>query len=410
MTKYLYILLFIFSHTYVLGNPNYEKIDKESKNVPDSLTSSHQITDFLTSKWKGEDEKVRALHIWITHNIHYDVSQINGVFNYGSYDEMVEETVKTRKGICGHYARLFHHMCESIGIESFIISGYTREWDSKEISQLDHAWNAVKINNQYLFIDNTFAAGYLDHNDDYVHEFSDDYFLIPPKDLIKTHVPFDPLWQFLDNPINNMDFKNRDFSKLNISGDFDYRDSIATMTKLDSIIRIKKKVARIKRSGITNRLIQEYINEREEQIENLTYGRWVAIFNGISNMTNDAKDEINLGISFNNIFFGYMNKGFRNPKIDDQQIKSTIEKVNLHFYQGKNQLKKSKDLLNGLEYSGKNVEHLKSSVNHKQELIDFIAEMEYKLLEIELSIVKNTDYANRYLKKWKPLRPWVPYE
>ncbi|MEY8778848.1 transglutaminase domain-containing protein [Allomuricauda sp. XS_ASV26] len=410
MTKYLYLLLLLFSHTNVLGNPKYAKIDEQSKSVPDSLKTPVEIAEFLTSKLKNEDEKVRALYIWITHNIQYDVSQINGDFHYNSYDQMVRETINTRKGICGHYAQLFHHMCKIIGIESYVISGYTRQLDFDEISELNHAWNAVRINNQYLFIDNTFAAGYVDDRGDYVNEFSDDYFLISPKELIKTHVPFDPVWQFLDNPVNNVDFKNKDFSKLNIVGDFDYKDTISSMIGLDTIVRVRKRIDRIKKSGITNILIREYLTESEQQIENHRYGNWISSYNNIKKMVNNAKDQINMGINFDHIFIGYMNKRFRNPKIDDEQIKRTIEKANLHFYQGKNELKKSKKLLNELEYSGENLENSKSAKKYKQELIDFIIELERHLLEVEPSIVRNTDYANRYLKKWKLLRPWVPYE
>ncbi len=409
MTKLLYILLLLFSHSDILGNPKYEKIDEESKSVPDSLKTSEKIAGFLTSKLKNEDEKARALYIWITHNVQYDVSQINGDFHYSSYDEMVGETINTRKGICAHYAQLFHHMCKTIGIKSFVISGYTRQMDANEISELNHAWNAVKINNQYLFIDNTLAAGYLNHKGSYVHEFSDDYFLIPPKDLIKTHVPFDPVWQFLDNPINNVDFKNKDFSKLSIAGNFDYKDSISMIIGLDTITRIRKRIERIKKSGITHHLIREYVEESEQEIENLKYIRWVSSYININKMVNNAKDEINLGISFDNTFIGYMNKHFRNPKVEDEQIKNTIEKANLHFFSGKRQLKKSKELLNGLEYSGKGTENLRLTEEHRQGLIDFVIELEYKILEVEPSIVKNTDYAKRYLKKWKPLRPWVPY-
>ncbi|TVZ15431.1 transglutaminase domain-containing protein [Maribacter sp. MAR_2009_72] len=409
MAKYLYILILLFSFTNVWGNPKYEKIDRDSKSVPDSLKTTDEIAEYLTSKLNSEDEKIRALYIWITHNIKYNLSQINSEFQYSSYDKMVEETIKTRKGVCGHYAQLFHSMCKSIGIESFVIAGYTRQLDSYEISELDHAWNAVKINGNYLFVDNTLAAGFLDYKGNYIHEFSDDYFLIPPKAFIKTHVPFDPIWQFLDNPISNVDFKNKDFSKLSKVGNFAYKDSISTIEKMDILTQIKKKIERIKKSGITHRLIQKEIKEDEELVENLKYNKWISNFNDINKRVNEARDEINMGINFDNTFIGYTNKRFRNPKIEDSQIENTIEKANLHFYQGKNQLKKSKQLLYGLEYSGQNIENLKLTEKHKKGLIDFIIQLEYKILEVEPSIIKDTDYAKRYLKKWKPLRDMVPY-
>jgi hypothetical protein len=56
------------------------------------------------------------------------------------------------------------------------------------------------------------------------------------------------------------------------------------------------------------------------------------------------------------------------------------------------------------------MEKIKLTENYKQGLIDFITELERKILEVEPSMIKNNDYSKRYLKKWKPLRDFVPYE
>jgi len=410
MAKYLYLLILLFSFNIVKGNPKYEEIDRQSKNVPDSLKTSEEIAKYLTLKLKSEHEKVRALHIWITHNIKYDLSLLNSDVTYTSYDKLVEDTINFGKGICDNYSQLFHYMCNSIGIESYVISGYTPEIDNNEIPDISHSWNAVKIEGDYLFLDNTWAAGYVNYKGNYIHKFIDEYFLISSKEFIKTHVPFDPIWQFLNNPISNLEIENKDFTNLHNSGNFNYKDSISTMKTLDSITLIKKKIKRITQSGITNKLIQKYVNESKEQIENLTYNEWISTFNDTNKSVNKAKDEINMGINFDNTFIGYKNKRFRNPKIADTQIENTIKNANVHFYQGKNELKKSRKILYRLEYSGKNKEKLKLTEKHKQELIDFINELEYKILEVEPSIIKDTDYSKRYLKKWKPLRDFVPYE
>lgn len=409
MAKYIYIIILLFTVPSLWGNPKYEKIDKESKSVPDSLKTTEKIAKYLTIELKNDDEKLRALYIWITHNIKYDLDQINSEFQYGSYDEMVEETLKARKGVCGHYAQLFHYMCKSIGIESFVISGYTRQLGSNKISELDHAWNGIKINDKYFFVDNTWAAGYLGYKGNYVHEFKDNYFLIEPKKFIKTHVPFDPVWQFLTNPISNVEYQKKDFSKLNKSGSFVFKDSISVIAQLDTITQIRKKIDRIIKSGITNVLIEREIYEDEELIESLTYDKWVSNYNAINDNINSANDELNLGINFSNIFIGYMNKNFRNPKIEDSEIKSTIDKMNLHFYQGKNQLKKYKPSVYNLKYSGENEEFIRLTTNYKETLVDFVIQLERIILKVEPTIIKDTDYSKRYLKKWKPLRDLVPY-
>lgn len=410
MTRYFYVVILLLSFSYLKANPKYEEIDRVSKSVPDTLSTPQEIAEYLTLKLDKDDEKVRALHIWITHNIKYDETLLSSDITYSSYDELVVETIKNKKGVCYHYAQLFHTMCESIGIESHVISGYTQEKNSDVVPKISHAWNVVNVESSYAFIDNTWASGYADYKGNYIQEFVDEYFLIPPKDFIKTHVPFDPIWQFLDNPVNNIDIKNKDFSKLEIIGNFNSKDSISEMVKLDEITRLKKKINRIEKSGITNVLIQRYVNQCEEQIENQIYRNWVSMFNNLNNKVNSAKDEMNIGIGFNNVFIDYMNKRFRNPKIEDDEIKSTIDKANLHFFEGKNQLNQLKKLVYELEFDGSDIERLEVSKKSKKELLDFIIDIEHKILEVEPSVLKNTDYAKRYLKKWKPLRDLVPYE
>jgi hypothetical protein len=300
-------------------------------------------------------------------------------------------------------------MCKAIGIESYVISGYTTDKVSNKIPELGHAWNAVKIKGEYLLIDNTWAAGYLIQKGNYVHEFRDEYFLIPPKEFIKTHVPFDPIWQFLNNPISNINLENKDFSSLHETGNFNYKDSIATIKDLDAITQIDKIIKRIKHSGITNKLIKSYVNASLEHLEIFKFNKWGTNYNNIYNIVDSAQGDINKGIFFNNTFIEYFNKRFRKPKISDNQIKNAIDKANLHFYHGKKILKKSKQLFNELQYSGKSNKNLKLIENHKQELIGFITELEVKILEIEPSMKRNTIYSKKYLKKWKPLRIFVPY-
>ncbi|MEP1983403.1 MAG: hypothetical protein ABJJ07_07050, partial [Maribacter dokdonensis] len=196
---------------------------------------------------------------------------------------------------------------------------------------------------------------------------------------------------------------------LNKSGSFVFKDSISVIAQLDTITQIRKKIDRIIKSGITNVLIEREIYEDEELIESLTYDKWVSNYNAINDNINSANDELNLGINFSNIFIGYMNKNFRNPKIEDSEIKSTIDKMNLHFYQGKNQLKKYKPSVYNLKYSGENEEFIRLTTNYKETLVDFVIQLERIILKVEPTIIKDTDYSKRYLKKWKPLRDLVPY-
>lgn len=405
--KVLIVALFLVPWTPLFATSDYTEIDKRSRRVPDSLKTIEGITDYLIRDLKQDDEKVRAIYIWTTHNIRYDVANQYKEIVYTSYDQMVVDALETRKGVCEHYAQLFQRMCAEAGVKSYVIAGYTRQEGHTEIADLDHAWNAVKINEDYFFVDATWSAGYQD-NGTYRHIFQDDFFLIPPRQFIKTHIPFDTVWQFLDNPIDHIDFKKKEFSKLTKNGNFVYKDSIAHIATLDSVVALENALTRIQKSKADHVLIRKEIERYKVQIENIKSNRWFLDFSAINDRVNIAKDSVNEGIIANNVFIGYANKRFRKPKIEKEEIQRVIERANNTFYSGKSLLKKSKRELLALKYTGNNAENAKLVAENTKNLYDFITSIEFKILEIEPSIEKNKKYAKRYLKKWKPLRFLVP--
>jgi hypothetical protein len=53
----------------------------------------------------------------------------------------IAKTLQTRKGVCSHYASVLMPFL-GIGIESYIISGYTKQ--SGKVDNLAHAWTVAK--------------------------------------------------------------------------------------------------------------------------------------------------------------------------------------------------------------------------------------------------------------------------
>ena len=322
---------------------------------------------------------------------------------------MVDDALETRKGVCEHYAQLFQRMCTLAGVKSYVIAGYTRQEGDTAIADLDHAWNAVEIAGDYFFIDATWASGYQD-DQTYKHIFQDNFFLITPKEFIKTHMPFDLVWQFLDNPLDHAEFEDKRYVKLENTGNFSYRDSIAHIATMDSIVMLERSVARIKKSGLTHILIKEEVARYSAQIENIKSYRWFSSFSAINDRVNRAKDSVNEGIIFNNTFISYANKRFKKPKIEKEEIKRVIERAHNAFYTGKSELRESKRDLLALKYTGNMAENAKLAAENTQNLYDFITRVEFKILEIGPSIEENKKFAQKYLKKWKPLLFLVPKE
>ena len=101
-------------------------------------------------------------------------------------------------------------MCHIVGIESHVIAGYGRSRKSeigRKPGPTDHAWNSVKINNEWYLMDLTWASGYVDRKTKKYHkDFQKEYFLISPADFVKRHYPEDPRFQYLDKELTKKAF------------------------------------------------------------------------------------------------------------------------------------------------------------------------------------------------------------
>lgn len=350
------------------GNNSFASLDKKSQAVPDSLTGYREIAAHLTRDLYSDTEKARALYIWLSHNIQYNLSQKNSEESYQSVEEIIEEALETKTGVCQHYAELFHAMGQSVGLETYVITGYTRN-KAGEIADLGHAWNGIAIDSKHYLMDVTWAAGY-EQNGKYVHHFRDEYFLITPEIMIQSHMPFDPVLQFLNNPLNNKEFISQDFSKLEKPGKFAFNDTIQQEKKLNKLKQLELASRRIKANGIQNKLIQKQLNNNLLQIATIKY--------------NTAIDTLNYGVENYNLYVTHKNKQFRNPNLEDSYILELIESAESAAF-------KANEMLYGL-------------LSPSQELNSLIADVRRKLATIMPDLKKEKEFVEKYLNTWKPFR------
>jgi len=310
MRNILFILSLLFSAT-LFCKTDFHDVDKKSKVVPDSLQNYEDIARFLTNKLHSDKEKARAVYIWIAHNIHYDLILADSLFRYESTNSLLTEVIEKRRGICQHYAELFNAMCEVAGVKSFVITGYTRQ-ASGVVSNIGHAWNAVQVDSSFYLVDATWASGYKRGNR-YYNEFRDDYFFIEPKEFIKTHMPFDVIWQFLDYPITFKQFNERDFSKLSVHGTFDYVALIQKYNQLDKLSQLESTNNRIINLEGRNDLIYNQISENYFQMECIRY--------------NLVVDTLNSAVNSYNTYLMCKQTNFRRPKLEDADLKKLISDI-----------------------------------------------------------------------------------
>jgi hypothetical protein len=302
MKRVILIFLLIFTAGFVFS-ADYSKIDIHAGSVPSNLNNVKDITRYLTKNLNSPTDKVRAIYYWMAHAIRYDISKMNSNLTYTDPQQLVDEVLRTRKGVCANYSALFHACCQSAGIQSYIIDGYTRQYD--KISMLAHSWNAVNINGEYYNIDVTWAAGFVRGNI-YTHRFRDNFFMIEPDEFIKTHMPFDPIWQFSNNPITHREFESGDFSKLTSTSTFHFYDSITVQNGLNLTEKLMRENQRILKYGITNSMIRTKVLQNKQEITTEKYNTAVNIFNAGVNKYND--------------YIRYKNKQFNNLSLKDDEI------------------------------------------------------------------------------------------
>jgi len=371
MKRYILITFFLFSIASVFST-DYAKIDKQALSVPKSLKTVDQIARSLTHGLSSPVDKSRAIYFWVSHNIKYDLDLLSSKKEYTNTSEILDEVLRDRQGVCQHYAELFHAICEVSGVKSYVITGYTRQ--NEEIDKISHAWNAVLIDSKFYCIDATWASGHME-NGKYRNEFDDRFFLVSPDEFIKTHMPFDPIWQFSDNPLSHKEFDKADFSDLKKSSDFNYADSIKVHMSLDPLEKLYRENRRIRQFGLTNPLIRNLVAFNQQSI--------------ISQKFNSAVGLFNKGVVDYNEYILAKNKQFNATTMKDEDILGMLLAARL-------KVESADDLI--------------SRLNPDQpELTRTIREMRNSIAEVKNNLDKEDSFVKKYIKTWKAFRMLLFY-
>jgi hypothetical protein len=130
MRSLFLILIIVFTLKLAAQeNNDYTEIDKKALQIPDSSTQTTSgIAKYMNTSFSDQPDKARAVFVWIINNIQYDIDNLFAVNFYQNSGEIIEKVLKTRKGICMHYAELYADIANKTGIKSYVISGYTKEW------------------------------------------------------------------------------------------------------------------------------------------------------------------------------------------------------------------------------------------------------------------------------------------
>lgn len=234
------LLFFIFIHIIALGQPkpNYLLYNHALK-APDKVSHSpEELVAYLCTVTQSKKETAEVIAYWIASHISYDID----AFVSKKYQiESWQKVLTSRLAICGGYSTLYQKLCETAGIQAFIVAGYVRTADLNNkdgFKETNHVWNVFKISNSYHLVDITFASGFIRKSEEqyqFIRKLTQKNIFVDPEKFIEDHLTAQQRWQLLAKPVTMYEFLDIDNTSLSsVSNQYHYVDSINAYTKLDS--------------------------------------------------------------------------------------------------------------------------------------------------------------------------------
>ena len=209
MRSKLLIILLVFQGIS-LGQTtlDFQEVDRYARNAPKNVQSIDELVSYFSSIEAKPIEKARMIYVWLTDNISYDAKAYN-LKNIG--DNSPSTVFKTKKAVCAGFANLYTDLGEKLGLEIETISGVAKGYEFEEnISDdleesINHAWNAIRIDEEWRVFDATWGEGYGMSNKkgklESTKKFDETWFNVNPVNALFTHFPEDMNRQYINNPI-----------------------------------------------------------------------------------------------------------------------------------------------------------------------------------------------------------------
>lgn len=317
MRALLFIILsFVLISVNAQKTVKYVQTDKTALLIPDSLSgSSEGIAAYIRANFKTDTDKARAAFVWIGKNIEYDIENAFSINFYQNSNEIVTDVLKRRKGVCMHFAELFRDISDKSGLTAVVVQGYTRQ--NGFVDYIPHAWCAAVIDGTWCLFDPTWGSGYI-QNAKFVRQLNNYYFMTKPEMLIKSHIPFDPMWELLNYPVTNQQFYQGETRVDTTKAFFSYSDSIGVYLMEPETDRLISATRRIESNGVRNSMIFDRVQHNRREIEYYTNKQKVELQNKAIDIYNEAVNIFNDGVNRLNRFIDYRNHQFRPGKTDEE--------------------------------------------------------------------------------------------
>jgi len=187
------------------------------RNIPSSIRNLRsrgaqvyleRVAEYITEHAVNEFDKVKKAHDWVALNIRYNTG---AYFSGRIPSQSVDNVISSGLAVCAGYAEVFYYLCRLLGIECVIIEGYARGYSSSLFGREDpyntnHAWNKVKVYDNWYLIDTTWNAGHINNNRGFTASYKTEYLFANPHEFIHSHFPSNSRDQLLDVPVTAAQF------------------------------------------------------------------------------------------------------------------------------------------------------------------------------------------------------------
>jgi len=202
---------------YDTGWPLDAVIDPVVANMPADIQGSiDSVGAYLRDKIADRKLRAKAIHDYVALRLEYDDAALKLIIarDFKNVPSQRAEDVFARKtGVCEGYARLMTALGAAAGVEIKYVTGYIRDAQRRIVAAGDddtiksalegysHAWNAALIDDEWMLIDTTW-----DDPKGGSEPVRTTYLFTPPKLFGFDHLPEDPAWQLVVEPLSPGDF------------------------------------------------------------------------------------------------------------------------------------------------------------------------------------------------------------
>ena len=301
-----------------------DSIMPERLTFPDSVAlaapeaagrSVSSLVAYLKQHLSTDDQLARAIYTWVSRNIKYNV-----YITYTSRNEEADETkeiqkiLSERKGICQDYALLFKALVKEAGMDAYVIDGYNRR-DGALLPDPPE-WCAAKVSGKWYMFDPTWGAGFVE-NYQFIPSPNHRFCKLLPDTLLKTHMPFDPMFQFRERPLSYEEFDTGVVDEQRSVPVFYWADTLALYARQDTLERLVSVRQRMLSNGRSNDLVYYMLELTSNNIRIAGYQKILNAYNMAMDLQGKATDAINE-------FVRYRNKAFE-PLKPDAEIQAMVD-------------------------------------------------------------------------------------